>query len=964
MKSFFLTIAALGASIMLAGCQANTAAVSADAEPRLPAGVSLIERVEKVQGALIVPYSKYRLDNGLTVVLHEDRSDPLVHVDVTYHVGSAREDIGKSGFAHFFEHMMFNGSENVADEEHFRLVTEVGGTLNGTTNTDRTNYFQTVPANQLERMLWLEADRMGFLLPAVTQEKFEVQRETVKNERGQRIDNRPYGLVFERVSEALYPEGHPYSWQTIGYVEDLDRVDVNDLKAFFLRWYGPNNATLTIGGDFELAQTLAWIVKYFGAIPRGPAVEKPKKIDVELDADRYISFEDRVALPLLFMAWPTVYARHADEAPLDVLMSIIGNGPTSMLYQNLVKAGLAVQTGAGHGCQELACTFTVQALPNPGSGATLADLERIVRETFDEFEERGVEEDDLLRLKAQIVSGQIYNLESVAGKVGQLAYFETLFDNPNLMPAEIARYDAVTRADVLRVYRKYLKDRPGVILSVVPEGQADAVAREDTWQRYERNLPEYAALSDADLATRAVRDLFDRTVAPPAGPSLVTRLPAIWREQLGNGIEVLGAVNDEVPTTTIRLRIKAGQRDEPLAKIGLAHLTAAMLNEQTERSSLEDLSNDLQKLGSSVSVEAGDDYTVMRIRSLTGNLDATLAIAAEKLFEPKFDPADLERLKARTVEGIRQAQNDAGNLADRTRRLLLYGEHNAFAHPNLGTVESVSALSVEDVRGFYANRYSPSITDVVVVSDLPRETVMDKLARFERWMPTPVSPAPVETFPTLDAGTLYFLDKPGAAQSEIRIARRAMPFDATGEYYRAGLTVFPLGGNFNSRINQNLREDKGYTYGASARFGGNEYVGSFTASAGVRTDATAASIVEFVSEMTAFVETGMTEAELAFTKAAIGQRDARAYETPRQKARLLSRMLTYDLNTDFVERQKEVLEAFTVVASRRLAERHLQLDDMILIVVGDKAAVWSDLEALGFPMVELEADGASAADAR
>lgn len=950
--SLLLTGLALGACT-------TTSPTPPPSDTALPDGVTLIERVERAPGELVIPYAKYRLDNGLTVILHEDHSDPLVHVDVTYHVGSAREDIGKSGFAHFFEHMMFNGSENVADEEHFRLITEVGGTLNGTTNRDRTNYFQTVPNNQLERMLWLEADRMGFLLPAVTQRKFEVQRDTVKNERAQMFDNRPYGILHERLGEALYPEGHPYSWMPIGYIEDLNRVDVNDLKAFFLRWYGPNNATLTIGGDFDPAETLGWIVKYFGSIPRGPEVDDPQPVMVSLPEDRYISFEDRVALPLLMMAWPTVYARHADEAPLDVLMSVMGQGTTSLLYKNLVKAGLAVQAGTGHGCQELACTFTVQALPKPGT--TLADLERIVRETFEEFEARGVEDDDLERLKGQIVSGQVYGLESVAGKVSQLAYFETLFNDANLMAKEVARYENVTKADVMRVYHEYIKGRPAVILSVVPEGQGDAIARADTWQRYERHIPDYAAVVEDDLDYRVAADDFDRRVVPPAGPAPVVHLPEVWRDELPNGIRIVGAVNDEVPTTTIQLRLRTGQRNEPLDKLGLATLTAGMLNEQTRYSSVEALSNALQKLGSAVSIGAGDDFTTLTVRSLTRNLDATLVIAAEKLFEPRFDADDFARRQAQTIEAIRQAEKSAGTVADTTRGLLLYGDDNAFAHPNIGTVDSVAAITVDDVRRFYETQYSPTVADMIVVSDLPADEVVARLDPFERWMPKAVPEAPKPVFPALAAGTLYFVDKPNAPQSEIRVAKRALPYDATGPYFRANLTVFPLGGNFNSRINQNLREDKGWTYGAHAGFRGNAYAGSFTAQAAVRADATAAAIREFIDEIGAFGATGMTEAELRFTQAAIGQRDARAYETPGQKAGLLSQILTYDLNDNFVDEQQAILDAFTTEEARVIAAAMLDLEEMIVIVVGDKAAVFEDLTSLGWPIVELKGAGAPVA---
>ncbi|MEC7453031.1 MAG: pitrilysin family protein, partial [Pseudomonadota bacterium] len=357
-----------------------------------------------------IPYEKYTLENGLTVILHEDHSDPLVHVDVTYHVGSAREEVGKSGFAHFFEHMMFQGSKHVADEQHFKVITESGGNLNGTTNTDRTNYFETVPANQLEKVLWLESDRMGYLLEAVDQTKFENQRETVKNERAQRVDNQPYGLRFELNGEALYPEGHPYSWMTIGYVEDLDRVDVNDLKAFFKRWYGPNNAVLTIGGDIDVAKTKAWVNKYFGEIPTGPKVEEPEPQPVTLDETRYVTLEDKVHLPLLQITYPTVYGRHEDEAPLDVLADILGGGKTSLFYKNLVKEGMAVQAVVSHPCRELACEFQLLALANPAKITSLSTLQNVLNETLKEFEARGVTADDLARTKGQIEARTVFGL--------------------------------------------------------------------------------------------------------------------------------------------------------------------------------------------------------------------------------------------------------------------------------------------------------------------------------------------------------------------------------------------------------------------------------------------------------------------------------------------------------------------------------------------------------------------------
>jgi len=307
--------------------------------PSLPAGITLVEEFKGDDGGIAIPYTKYRLANGLTVILHEDHSDPMVHVDVTYHVGSNREEIGRSGFAHFFEHMMFQGSANVADEEHLKLVSNAGGTLNGSTSNDRTNYYETLPINQLETALWLEADRMGFLLEAVNQEKFEIQRETVKNERGQRVDNQPYGRAFETLSISLYEQDHPYYWPIIGWIEDLNRADVNDLKRFFLRWYGPNNAAVSIGGDIDPMATLEMVNKYFGPIPAGPAVENLPKQPGHLAADRHVTLEDNIHLPLIALIMPTVYAFHDDEAPLDAAAKILGQGKASLLYQRLVQTG-------------------------------------------------------------------------------------------------------------------------------------------------------------------------------------------------------------------------------------------------------------------------------------------------------------------------------------------------------------------------------------------------------------------------------------------------------------------------------------------------------------------------------------------------------------------------------------------------------------------------------------------------
>ena len=850
--------------------------------------------------------------------------------------------------------MMFQGSENVADEQHFGLITESGGTLNGSTNTDRTNYYETVPSNQLERMLWLEADRMGFFLDAVTVEKFENQRETVKNERGQNYDNRPYGLLRERVNEALFPQGHPYSWLTIGYIEDLNRADLNDLKKFFLRWYGPNNATLTIGGDFDEQQTLEWVNKYFGGIPRGPDVVNPEYVDVVLPEDRYISMEDNVSLPLMYMAFPTVYANHPDEAPLDVLMSILGSGKTSLLYKNMVKNGKAVQAQAGHSCGELSCQFSLLALPTPNS--SLAELETIARTSLDEFESRGgANEDDLARVKAGIVSGMVYGLESVSGKVSQLAAYQTYRQNPNAIGDDIARYQNVSKEDVMRVYQQYIKNKHAVIMSIVPKGQADKIIKPDTWQRLERTFTQEQ--DESALVLRPGKSDFDRSVVPPSGPNPSIKVPDIYQVSTTNKIAILGAVNDEVPTTTIHLRIPAGQTREDLSQLGLAALTVAMMGEGTEQNSAEDLSNELQKLGSSVDFRAGNKYTTLRIRTLTKNLEPTLAIALEKLTQPKFTQDDFSRLQKQQIEGLKTAKKNASSLAAEAFNKLAFGHNNSFAYSSGGTIETVEKLNLDDVKAFYKANYGPAKSELLVVSNLSELSMLSALQNLNSWQGNTSAEPAIKAFPALAAGTLYFIDKPEAAQSEILIGKRALNYDATGEYYRVDLMNYNLGGAFNSRINLNLREDKGYTYGARSFFYGDDIYGFYKAQAGVRSDTTADSIVQFRKEISEFAANGMTDVELQFMKNAIGQRDAREYETPGQKLSFLSEIMEYQLTTSFVDEQNQILSTISKEELNALAKKHLKLDEMITVVVGDKAAIMESLQPLFKNIVEIDEEG-------
>jgi zinc protease len=936
----------------LAACE-QTAPTTTMAEVTLPAGVSFVEQVTAEAGKTVIPYQKYTLSNGLTVILHKDASDPLVHIDMTYHVGSAREELGKSGFAHFFEHMMFQGSENVADEQHFKLITEAGGTLNGTTNGDRTNYFQTVPANQLEKMLWLESDRMGFLVDAVTQEKFEVQRETVKNERGQSYDNRPYGLLGERVAEALYPAGHPYSWQTIGYLEDLDRVNVNDLKAFFLKWYGPNNATLTIGGDIDAKETLALVEQYFGSIPRGPKIAMPEKPTFTINEDRYISMEDNVHLPLVYMSYPTVSVRHADEAPLDVLSSILGGGKTSLLYKNLVKNQLAVQASVGHPCAELACTFTLLALPHPASGKTLADIEKVIRDSLVEFEERGVQDDDLAKVKASMEASFIFGLQSVSGKVSTLAANQTFKGDPNYIEKDIARYANVTKADVMRVFKKYIKDQHAVIMSIVPKGKLDLIAAQDNFIPAPRSKGQTSETSAESLVVRKAKDNFDRSKMPISAANKSVAVPQMWNKTLANGIKVLGTQSIETPTTSLLLKIPAGHYYSDKDKAGVVSLLASALNESTTKRSAEEMSNELQKLGSSIAIYAGNQYLNVNVSTLTKNLDATMALVNEKLMHPAFIEAEFSRNKSNAIQGAINSKKDAGYLASTAYRQLLQAD-NIAATSSQGTEQSLNNIILADVKTFYEQQVKPSDSQLIVVSDLKEKALIKSLNVFSSWQGKGSSLVLTLAKPETKAGVIYLVNKEGAAQSAIRIGKRSMTQDITGEYYKSYLMNFTLGGAFNSRINLNLREDKGYTYGARSGFSADKFSGTFTASAEVRADVTDKSIIEFVNEIKGYNEQGITAEELSFMRNSINQRDALKYETPRAKLGFLAQILEYDLKPSFVQERAEIVETISAEEINTLAKKHLNLAEMLMVVVGDAKTLKPQLKALGYEVIDYE----------
>ncbi|KJG16142.1 M16 family metallopeptidase [Photobacterium angustum] len=942
MKKWILSAAV----VSLTGCTQFTEQQTTQV---LPKGVTLIEQVTAVQGKAVIPYSKYRLANGLTVILSPDHSDPLVNVDVTYHVGSAREQQGKSGFAHFFEHMMFQGSKHVGDQQHFKLITEAGGNLNGSTNRDRTNYFETVPANQLEKALWLESDRMGFLLDAVSQRKFEIQRDTVKNERAQNFENRPYGLIYEKMAEALYPRSHPYSWQPIGYVEDLDRVDVNDLKAFFLRWYGPNNATLTIGGDINKEQTLEWVNKYFGSIPRGPEVKDAPKQPVTLPSDRYITLQDNIKQPMLMMGWPTAYLGAEQQPSLDMLGQVIGSGTNSLLYQKLVKTGKAVDAGAFQDCAELACTMYVYAMAPSGDKGHLDVLRKDVMSIINSIDKQGIKKAQLDEIKGSVEASAIYGLQSVSGKVSQLAAYQTFFGNPNYISTDLANIDKVNTQSVMRAYNQYIYQHPSVTLSVVPHGELQLQAAKPNYAPAPRVLPKNTKIKDQDLAYRTVKDNFDRSVMPKASKPVKAVMPTLYEFSLANGIKVVGTQYQETPTISLQLTVPAGRRLDPASKEGLAELTAAMMNEGSEKYTAEQMASKLDTLGSNISVHAGLYGTTISFSTLTKNLPETMALLEQRLFHPAFKESDFKRLKKQMIEGIVYEHQSADWLAGQATREVLF-KGTVFGRPTDGTKQTLSNITLQDVKDFYHRYYTPNSADAVVVGDITQTKLAQALAPIGQWQGKPAPSIASQKLPVLKQQVIWLVNKADAPQTVIRLVRHGMPFDATGELFKTQLANFNLAGNFNSRINMNLREDKGFTYGAGGYFSGGKEVGVGVYYAQVRADATVASIKEFLAELKKMSTSGLTDKEVNFMRLAVGQKDALSYETPSQKASLLGNILAYDLPNDFVAQRNHIVDTITKTTMDKLAQKWFNPKDYQIIVVGDAKTLEPQLKALDLPV--------------
>jgi zinc protease len=901
---------------------------------------------------LQVKFTEYTLPNGLRVILHEDHSTPIVGVNLWYHVGSKNETLGKTGYAHLFEHMMFQGSKHY-DDNYFNPIQEAGGTLNGSTNPDRTNYWEVVPANFLETALFMEADRMGGLLDVLNEAKLANQRDVVKNEKRQNYDNRPYGLVGARINEILYPENHPYHWLTIGSLDDLTKASIPDISDFFRRFYTPNNASLCIAGDFNPQQARQWVEKYFGSIPRGPNVPPLKVTQPALTELKRVEMEDRVALPRVYMVWPTREQFSTDEPATDVLGTVLGAGKSSRLYKTLVyDRQIAQDVSAFNGAAELAGRFQIVATAKPGH--TLAELETAVNEEIEKLKQAGPTADELERAYNAREAAMIYSLQTIGGFNGrndQLNQYATFLGQPNYFQQDLARYRKVTAADVQRVAKQYLTDKR-LVVSVVPK---DAAGRNrarpgetDSGTGVEAVgvAAVQSATTNKKISSQSKEAMEANVPKPQADPSL--KLPKVQRRKLSNGLEVLIVERHQLPVVYMNLVIRSGGSSDPGNGAGLASLTADLLDEGSKKRNALEISDTLSGIGARMNTAAGWDASNVNLLTLTRHFDRALDVYAETVTNPAFEAGEFKRLRDRRVSGLQQQRDNANAIASVVYASLLYGHGHPYGHPLVGNEGSLNALTEQDVRRFYETYYRPNNAALVVTGDVNPALLIPKLERaFAGWKAGELPPAANVSAPApRDGAMIYLVDRPGAAQSVIQIGQVGVA-RSTADYFPLVVLNSVLGGAFVSRVNLNLREDKGYTYGARTSFDYRAGPGPFTASAGVQTAVTKGSVVEFLKELRGIRgDRPVTEKELSYFKESLIRGYPRGFETNEQIANRLSDVVLYGLPDDYFDNYIMRIRGVTLADVTRAANRYLDPSRMAILIVGDRKVIEPDLRSL------------------
>ncbi len=900
-----------------------------------------------------IPFEKHTLENGLTVLFHEDKSDPVVAVALTAHVGSAREKSGKTGFAHLFEHLLFLESENLGKGGLDAMSARIGGSgANGSTSRDVTNYYQTVPKDALEKMIWAEADKLGYFINTVTEPVLAKEKQVVKNEKRQSVDNNAYGHESYVIGKNLYPEGHPYNWQVIGSLEDLQNASLQDVKDFYNDWYTPNNAVLTIAGDFDTSQALKWVKKYFGEIKRGKEVKKPSIEPVILKDSKFLYHEDNFAqTPRLSFTWPTVSNYHKDSYALEILGNYLSKGKRAPLNQVVIeKDQVADQAYAFHYTSELAGQFGIVA--RAYKGIDLDSVKLSIEKALTLFEKNGISQEELDRIKTSKETDFYQGLSSVLGKGFQLTQYEILAGDAGFLTQDMKNMQAVTVQDVANVYEKYIKNSNYVMTSFVPKGQVElAVNNSQKADVEEEKIIEGAEESfDASIVAEYERSpsSFDRSIEPDYGEAPTLEIPNVYREQLSSGIEVLGIEDEEVPLVQFQLDIQGGMLFEDLEKIGVSNLLAQLMNKGTASKTPEQLEDEIDQLGASISVRSSDESITINASSLSRNYEPVVKIVNEMLLEPRWDKEEFELIKTQTISRIQQQKASPRAIASNEFSKLIYGDQHILAQNNLGTEKSVEKITLEDLKNYYNSYLTPQLASFKIVGDVKDTQVISSLETINKnWTQKKVSLPELQPTPQLESSKVYFYDVPNAKQSILTIGNHSIPSTHEDSYNVEILNYRLGGGGFASQLTQQLREGKGYTYGIRSSFNNSPNTGTFTISSGVRSNVTYES-TSLIKEILSNYESNFTEKDLEITKGYLIKSSARAFESQAAKLRMLSNIQENDMPVDYALRNQRVVTDISLQEVKNLINKYINSNEMIYLIVGDKKTQFDKLEKLGF----------------
>jgi len=884
------------------------------------------------EGVIDIPYTRFVLDNGLTLIVHEDHKAPIEAVNVWYHVGSKNEKPGKTGFAHLFEHLMFNGSEHFNDD-FFKATEKVGATdMNGTTSEDRTNYFENAPKDALDYLLWLESDRMGHMVGVITQSRLDEQRGVVQNEKRQH-ENQPYSIADQLITKNIWPAGHPYSWTVIGSMEDLNAASIEDVREWFKTYYGAANATLVVAGDVKPQEVLEKVRKNFGSIPPGPPVARYSAWIAKRSGTQRQRAEDRVPQARLYKVWNIPNYGTAEGNILELVGDVLSGGKTSRLYKRLVYDDrIATDVSAYADLSEIAGTFNITATAAPG--VDLAKVEKAVDEELARFLKDGPTSRELDRVKVQSEAGFIRGVERIGGfggKSDQLARNSAFLGNPDYYKVCLQEVREATARQLLDAARAWLSDGQ-YVLEIRP-------------------FPKYAN-SDADV---------DRSTlsVPELRPEV--RFPALQRATLSNGMKIVLAERASVPLVQFNLLLDAGFAADQFASPGTAKLAMDMLTEGTRRRTALEISEELALLGASLGANCSLDTSSVSLNTLRKNLDAALDLFADVILNPSFPETDFLRQQKQRLAGIRREKTEPVSMALRIFPQLLYGAQHAYGNPftGSGTEASVAKMTPADMRSFHATWFKPNNATLVVVGDITLAEITPKLERlFSEWKSGDVPKKNIAPVAQREKSSVFIIDRPGSIQSVIYVGNLAPP-KANPNELAIELMNKLLGGDFTSRINMNLREDKHWTYGARSSLAGARGQRPFTTMAPVQSDKTKEAMQELNNELHGIVaEKPVTAAEFMRVVKNQTLKLPGTWETQGSVAASLAEIVGFGLPDDYCQTYADKIRALTRDDLAAAAKAVVQPDHLVWVVVGDRSKIEAGVRELNFGEVRfLDADG-------